>query len=89
MATVATKMNAKTFNLALVVEELSSNYRHAKLTRRVTQFLANGAQMVWVVDPEDQAIVVYRPHKLPVVLGEKDELPDSNCRVAEFFTRLE
>src|SRR5262249_49634335 len=41
---------------ALAVEVLSPNDRWGKVTRRITQFLARGVSVVWLVDPEGRSV---------------------------------
>lgn len=75
----------------LVVEVLSPNDRWSKVTRRLAEYLGSGSPLVWLVDPEDQTVTVYRPGQLPQVFEGTDELtgdgvlPDFRCRVADFF----
>jgi Uma2 family endonuclease len=75
----------------LVVEVRSPNDRWTKVQRRISQFLKWGTAVVWLVDPEDRAVTVFRPNQLPQVFDEDeeliggDELPEFRCRVAEFF----
>jgi len=75
----------------LVVEVMSPNDRVGKLMRRISQFLARGVPLVWLIDPEDKSVTVYQPNRLPFVLDENEELggfdvlPDFKCPVAEFF----
>jgi Uma2 family endonuclease len=75
----------------LAVEVLSPNDRMSKVNRRISQFLAWGVALVWLVDPEDKAVTVYRADKAPQVLDADQELtgdgvlPDFRCRVADFF----
>jgi len=75
----------------LAVEVLSPEDRPGRTLRRVSQFLQKGIPLVWVVDPEDLDVTVYRPGREPYVLGEHDEItgeeviPDFRCRVADVF----
>ena len=75
----------------LAVEVRSPNDRMSKVNRRISQFLAWGVALVWLVDPEDKAVTVYRADKAPQVLDADQELtgdgvlPGFRCRVAEFF----
>jgi Uma2 family endonuclease len=77
---------------ALFVEVLSHTDRHGKTTQRVGQYHKSGVALVWLVDPEDRLVTVYRPNELPQVLDESDDLtgdgvlPDFRCRVADLFT---
>jgi Uma2 family endonuclease len=75
----------------LAVEVRSPNDRWSKILRRVSQFLRWGTAVVWLVDPEDRTVTVFRPNQIQQVFDEDevmtggDELPDFGCRVAEFF----
>ncbi|MBY0523958.1 MAG: Uma2 family endonuclease [Gemmataceae bacterium] len=76
---------------SLVVEVLSPNDKVGKTMRRISEFLARGVPLVWLIDPEDRSITVHRAHQLPLVLDENetvtgfDILPEFTCGVAEFF----
>ncbi len=75
----------------LVVEVRSPTDRQSKVTRRINGFLQRGVAVVWLIDPEDRTITIYRPDQLPQVLEENEELtgappfPDLHCRVADLF----
>jgi Uma2 family endonuclease len=75
----------------LLVEVMSPNDKPGKTIRRVYRFLAMGVSIVWVLDPEDRTLDVFRRGQEPVeltadqeVTGE-DVLPDLRCKVADFF----
>lgn len=76
---------------ALVVEVRSPNDRMSKISRRISQFLLWGVPLVWLVDPEDQTVTIYRRDRPHEVLESDHELtgdgvlPDFRCGVAEFF----
>jgi Uma2 family endonuclease len=75
----------------LVVEVLSPNDRPGRTTRRIDQYIRRGIPMVWLIDPEDRLVTVYRPNEFPKVLDETDELtgngvlPDFSCPVRDLF----
>jgi Uma2 family endonuclease len=75
----------------LVVEVLSPSDQMTKMARRVSQFLKRGVPLVWVVDPEEHAVTVYRPGKAHKVVRETEEitgedvLPGLRYRVADLF----
>jgi Uma2 family endonuclease len=79
----------------LAVEVVSPNDRPSQVTRRAAQFLRWGVPLVWVIDPEDHTVTVYRPDKPPEVLEGAQEitgdgiLPAFRCPVAEFFFSAE
>lgn len=76
---------------SLVVEVLSPDDRPGKTNRRIEQYIRRGIPLVWLVDPEDRTVTVYRPDEFHKVLDETEELtgngvlPDFACRVAELF----
>jgi Uma2 family endonuclease len=75
----------------LVVEVLSPWDSRRKVAAKVAEYLASGSRMVWVVDPEDRNVTVYRQAAEGRLLWEdatisgEDVLPGFECRVAEFF----
>jgi Uma2 family endonuclease len=75
----------------LAIEVLSPNDRMTKVNRRIGRFIKRGVPLVWLIDPEEQTVTVYRPDGAPVVLERDDELtggeilPDFRCPVADFF----
>lgn len=75
----------------LVVEVLSPNDRMSKVNARIGKFLARGVAVVWLADPEDATITVYRANQAPKVLQPDEEitgeevLPDFRIRVSELF----
>ncbi len=75
----------------LVVEILSPSDRTVRVIRKVNEYLTAGVRLVWVVDPEDQVIMVYRPgmQALDVVEGQNlegyDVLPGFRLPVSELF----
>ncbi len=65
----------------LAVEILSMSDRREELHAKVADYLAAGARMVWVVDPERESVTTYRtllaPRRLELhdTLGGEDVLP--------------
>jgi Uma2 family endonuclease len=76
----------------LIVEISSPNDRQSRLQKRIGQYLRRGVPLVWLVDPEDRTLTVYRPGEIHRVLEEPDDLtgngvlPEFRCRVADLFT---
>jgi Uma2 family endonuclease len=76
----------------LAVEVMSPTDQATKTNRRISQYLARGVALVWLVDPEVRSVTVYRPGASHTVLDETEELtgdgalPDLRLRVAELFT---
>jgi Uma2 family endonuclease len=75
----------------VAAEVLSPNDRADQVLRKITDYLRNGVEMVWLIDPEARTVTVYRPDQGPRLLEESDELtaedilPGFRCRVADFF----
>jgi Uma2 family endonuclease len=75
----------------LVVEVLSPSDSRRAVVRKVNEYLASGSRMVWVVDPDDRNVAVYREAGEGRILWEdatisgEDVLPGFACKVAEFF----
>jgi Uma2 family endonuclease len=75
----------------LCVEVLTPNTNRASLQTKIEEYLRRGVRVVWVVDPEDRSVTVYRqPGEGRVLwanatLTEEEVLPGFQCRVAEFF----
>jgi Uma2 family endonuclease len=76
----------------LAVEVVSPDDHFARVHRKATQYLKSGVRLVWVVDPEDRSLTVYRPpDKFPEIFGEnevvsgEDVLAGFSCRVADLL----
>lgn len=75
----------------LIVEIVSPSDTTKQLNRRMGQYLRRGVPLVWLIDPDDRTVTVYRPNEFHKVLDETDELtgngvlPDFSCRVADLF----
>lgn len=75
----------------LAVEVLSPSDRVSEIHAKVADYLAAGARMVWVVDPETEQITVHRPLLSPRTLKGEDRLegedvvPGFAVTVAELF----
>lgn len=76
---------------SLITEVLSPTDRRGKTLRRIEQYHRRGVPLVWLVDPEELTVTVFRPNEFPRVLDEADELtgngvlPDFSCKVADLF----
>ncbi len=75
----------------LCVEILSPGNRWPQILVKLAEYFAAGVRMVWIVDPEDRTVKVYRSvdqgriyHESAELDGE-DVLPGFCCRVAELF----
>ena len=73
------------------VEILSPTNRRAELRDKIIEYFRFGVRMVWIVDPEEKTLTIYRSadearlyHETARVNGE-DVLPGFECKVAELF----
>jgi len=75
----------------LAVEVLSPTDRMSRVTRKITEYLGGGVLAVWLIDPEDKNLTVYRRGAEPRLVEAADvvecgdELPGFRCRVGDFF----
>jgi Uma2 family endonuclease len=76
----------------LCVEVLSPTNRAPRVRDKVREYFQREVRMVWVVDPEDRTVVVYRApehgrlHHEAAILSGDDVLPGFSCKVAELFS---
>lgn len=75
----------------LAVEVVSDSDRWAEVMNKVQEYLVAGVVEVWVVEPREEFVQVFRNDAGPVRYDGGDELksdsvlPGFRCRVAEFF----
>jgi Uma2 family endonuclease len=75
----------------LCVEVKSPSNTEQRTTKKVSEYFACGARMVWVVDPEERTVTVYRKPGDGRVIWEdatitgEDVLPGFTCPLVEFF----
>jgi Uma2 family endonuclease len=75
----------------LCAEILSPSNRLAQIREKMREYFNRGVRMVWVIDPEDRTVTVYRSpdegrllHESATLTGE-EVVPGFQCLVAEFF----
>jgi Uma2 family endonuclease len=75
----------------LCVEVVSSKKSLARAKSKLTEYFKRGVHMVWIVDPENRTVTVYRKanegrilHEAATLSGE-DVVPGFTCRVADLF----
>ena len=75
----------------LIVEVVSPSDHYARIQKRVADYLETEVRLIWIADPEDRSVTVYRPGQKMVVLNENetlsgmDVLPGFSCKVADLF----
>lgn len=76
------------------IEVLSPDDRVAQWLERVDLYMAAGTQLLWIVDPEDETVRVYRPdeaartYRAGDVLDARPVLSDFSLDLAAFFARV-
>jgi Uma2 family endonuclease len=75
----------------LCVEVMSQYSRLEKILEKLREYFARGVRMVWIIDPDNRLVHVYRSADEGRILRENDALsgedvlPGFSCRVAELF----
>jgi Uma2 family endonuclease len=75
----------------LAVEVVSPGDRYAEVEQKIGDWLAAGASAVWIVNPKQKSVAVYRSMTDVTHLSEDDELdggevvPGFRCKVSEIF----
>lgn len=75
----------------LTVEVVSPSDHFSRINRKLREYLDKGVRLIWVVDPEDRTVTIYRPGTEAVILTESqaldggDVLPGFTCLVRELF----
>jgi len=73
------------------VEVVSPTDHYGRIQAKVENYLARGVRLVWVVDPIDRSVTVFRPGQQMVILTEnailtgEDVVPGFSVPVAELF----
>jgi len=75
----------------LAVEILSPSDKQEDIDDGIAEYLACGVRLVWIVDPADKTVIVYRPGALPEMFNLSGELigdpdmPGLRIRVRDIF----
>jgi Uma2 family endonuclease len=75
----------------LAAEVLSPYDKQKDIDEMIEEYLVCGVKLVWVVDPADETVPMYRPGRKPELFNSDQkltgdpELPGFRCRVAEIF----
>lgn len=75
----------------LVVEIETPDTRFTPMMRRIASHFRDGADIVWLLHPDEKMVTVFRPHHHLEVLAANDELtggellPSFSCKVADLF----
>ena len=75
----------------LAVEVLSPSNRRKQIEEKIAEYLKAGTKLVWIVDPMDRTVTIYREPlkgtvlRSGVMLEGEDVLPGFQCRVSSLF----
>jgi Uma2 family endonuclease len=75
----------------LAVEILSPNDTLDEINEKIDQYLAAGVSLVWIIDPHDRTVTIYRPNQEPEFVNVRQELsgephlPGFRVPVADLF----
>lgn len=78
-----------------IIKILSPGQRPTKVTKKILRSLKNGAEMGWLIDPEDRGVFIYQPKQEVEILDEPEAvLPmpkfmgEMTYRVSDLFELL-
>jgi Uma2 family endonuclease len=75
----------------LVVEVLSPGEAYGRIQQKISEYLAAGVRLVWVIDPQSKTVSVHRPASSVHVVREnealfgEDVLPGFSCPAGALF----
>lgn len=75
----------------LVVEILSPNDKQEEINAKIDTYLGAGVKVVWVIEPHNRTVSIYRPAAAPVMvnatqeLSGEPELPGFRVPASELF----
>ena len=76
----------------LAVEILSPSDTQEEIDEKIDAYMQAGVALVWVIDPHDQTVLIYRPGKATEFVNNSQELsgdpqlPGLRVRVADLFS---
>lgn len=73
---------------AIAAEVVSPDDRWGRVAERVAFYLRTGTQLVWIVDPGEQQVVVYRPRSEPE-LRTRAQMLDARPVLADFTLSID
>ncbi len=57
-----------------IIEILSPDQSANRVIRKITFCLSQGTKLGWLIDPEDESVVIFEPNSTPVVKADSDIL---------------
>lgn len=59
---------------AFAIELRSQSDRIRTLRAKMTEYIANGAQLAWLIDPETRTVEIYRPAREPEIIENAESV---------------
>lgn len=76
----------------LAIEVISPNDTYSEVTKKAEDYLKDGVQLVWIVDPQQEQVIVYQQGKNVLLKLEKADtvsgynvLPKFEANISQFF----
>lgn len=57
-----------------IVEILSPEQSANRVIRKITFCLTQGTKLGWLIDPQDESVVIFQPNSTPIVKADNDIL---------------
>ncbi len=80
----------------LAVEILSPSNTTAEIHSKIVEYLENGTKLIWVINPEEEYVLVYKSKPSPDrllssvdILSGEETLPDFSFAVADLFPQFD
>ncbi|MGY6529660.1 MAG: Uma2 family endonuclease [Cyanobacterium sp.] len=58
-----------------VIEILSPKQSTNKVIRKIMFCLDQGTQLAWLIDPEDESVMIFKPEQVPEIKSDEEILP--------------
>ncbi|MGB5631332.1 MAG: Uma2 family endonuclease [Waterburya sp.] len=77
-----------------VIEILSPEQSTTKVIKKILFCLKQGTELGWLIDPEDESVMIFQPNQLPEIKSDEEILPvleslqDWQLSVTEIFSWL-
>jgi Uma2 family endonuclease len=77
----------------IAVEVLSPSDEHERAVEKIETYINSGVKVVWIVDPDLETVIVYRPDRMPelfnksTTLDAEPHLPGFSVAVSTFFAK--
>jgi Uma2 family endonuclease len=78
-----------------IIEILSPDQSANKVIKKILFYIKQGTQLGWLIDPEDESVIIFKPSQLPEIKSDSDiltvldVLKDWELSVTEMFAWLQ